>query len=115
MAEYSESKEVVICNPQGLHARPAHAFVTVASQFDAHVELHLNGEAVDGKSILSILTLGAAQGTRLTIRATGGDAREALAALSRLVEQGFEESVADTTTETAGSDAGGEKSTKDSP
>ncbi|HIM29901.1 MAG TPA: HPr family phosphocarrier protein, partial [Planctomycetes bacterium] len=48
-------------------------------------------ESVNGKSILSILTLGASQGTKLQIRASGIDAAEAVIALTELVEQGFDE------------------------
>jgi phosphotransferase system HPr (HPr) family protein len=91
MSEQSTSKEVVITNPQGLHARPAHAFVTLASQYESQIEVIKSDEVVNGKSILSILTLGASQGTKLQIKASGVDALEAVAALTELVEQGFDE------------------------
>lgn len=91
MSEQSSSKEVVIINPQGLHARPAHAFVTLATQFEAKVEVVKSDEVVDGKSILSILTLGAAHGTKIEIRAHGPDAEQAVTALAQLVDQGFDE------------------------
>ncbi|SRR5690606_38548371 len=91
MSENCATQEVTVVNVQGLHARPAHAFVTVANQFDSEIEVEKAGERVDGKSILSILTLAAAQGTRLIIRARGADAGEAVAALARLIEQGFNE------------------------
>jgi len=80
-----------VCNPQGLHARPADLFVTVASRFDASVEVVKNGERVDGKSILDILTLAATNGTQLSIEATGHDAEAAAEALVQLIEQGFTE------------------------
>jgi len=77
--------------PAGLHARPADLFVKLANRFSAKIWVSRgkNHESVDGKSILSILTLGAEQGTRLEIIATGEDAAAAVAALSELVEQGF--------------------------
>jgi phosphotransferase system HPr (HPr) family protein len=91
MTDQSRTREVTITNPQGLHARPAHAFVTLANQFHSHIEIIKDGERVDGKSILSLLTLAAVQGTRLALRATGDDAEQAINALVSLLEQGFDE------------------------
>ncbi len=84
-------KRVTIVNPQGLHARPADLFVRLAQRFQADIQVTKDNQFVDGKSILSILTLAAGQGTELTIGATGTDADEALAALAELVESGFVE------------------------
>jgi phosphotransferase system HPr (HPr) family protein len=84
-------KRVTIINPQGLHARPADLFVRLAQRFQADVQVAKDNQFVDGKSILSILTLAAERGTELTIGATGPDANEALAALAELVESGFVE------------------------
>ena len=91
MDQPTVTKTVTIVNPQGLHARPADLFVKLANRFSAKIWVSRgkNHESVDGKSILSILTLGAEQGTRLEIIATGEDAAAAVAALSELVEQGF--------------------------
>ncbi|MCP3692908.1 MAG: HPr family phosphocarrier protein [Planctomycetaceae bacterium] len=83
------TKRVVVRNPQGFHARPADLFVKTASQFTAHVEVNKSGEVVDGKSILSILTLAAVQGTELVIQAEGPDAETAVDALADLFEQEF--------------------------
>jgi phosphocarrier protein HPr len=88
------SRQVTVVNPQGLHARPAHALVTLASQFQSNIEIIKDGERVDGKSILSILTLAAVQGTRLELRAAGDDAVEAIEALVNLFQQGFDEPTA---------------------
>jgi phosphocarrier protein HPr len=85
------SRSVMITNPQGIHARPADLFVRTANQFSAHIALIKDGERVDGKSILGILTLAAEQGSRLFIEAHGVDAEKAVETLARLVEQGFEE------------------------
>ena len=82
-------KSVVITNPQGLHARPAELFARLALQFDSEIEVIRDSLRVDAKSILHVLTLGAAQGTELTLHARGADAQEALEALVRLVDSDF--------------------------
>jgi len=82
-------KTVVISNPQGLHARPAELFARLALQFDSDIEVIRDSHRVDAKSILHVLTLGAAQGTELTLQARGLDAEAALEALVRLVESNF--------------------------
>jgi len=84
-------RHVTVVNTQGLHARPAHSFVTMANQFQSNIEIIKDGERVDGKSILSILTLAAVQGTQLALVATGADADVAIEALASLIEQGFDE------------------------
>lgn len=85
------SQRVIVSNAQGLHARPANVFARQASQFEARIDLVRGSERVDGKSILSILTLGAEQGSELSIEANGPDAQAAIAVLVKLVEGGFEE------------------------
>lgn len=80
-------------NEQGLHARPADLLVKLANRFEAKIELVKDHERVDGKSILSVLTLAAVQGTQLCIEADGRDAEAALEALSLLIEQNFDEEV----------------------
>lgn len=91
MSDNFVAQQVIVRNAQGLHARPAHAFVMLAKQYAAEIEVEKDGERVDGKSILSILTLVAVQGTRLVIRAAGEDASEAVAALAQLFERNFDE------------------------
>ena len=91
MSEPRVVKTVVVTNPQGLHARPADMFVKLATRFESKVEIVKNHERVDGKSILGILTLAAAEGTTLSIEAAGPDAQEALDALVALVEHDFAE------------------------
>lgn len=78
-------------NPQGFHARPAHLFVKLAATFQCHVEIVKGNEIINGKSILDLLTLGAGNGTTLTLRANGPDAQAAVEALAQLVEGGFGE------------------------
>lgn len=84
-----------ITNPVGLHARPAALFVQTAGSFQAQIQVrNLSRETpfVDAKSILGVLSLGAAQGHAIEIRASGKDAAEALQALKQLVEGNFHES-----------------------
>ena len=81
----------MLTNPQGLHARPAHMFVKLATKFESAIELIKDSERVDGKSILAILTLAAGEGSTLNIEATGRDAEQALDALVELVAQNFSE------------------------
>lgn len=82
-------KTVVINNPQGLHARPAELFARLALKFESEIKVIRDSHEVDAKSILHVLTLGAAQGTELTLQAEGTDAEAALDALVRLVESDF--------------------------
>ena len=84
-------RSVIVVNPQGFHARPAHLFVKLAGSFQAHVEIAKGNEVINGKSILDLLTLGAGNGTTLTLRANGPDAEAAVEALAKLVEGGFGE------------------------
>ena len=74
----------------GLHARPAGRFVAMASSFSSEVEVARGDEWVSGLSVLSLLSLAAGKGTRLRIRAVGGDAAAAVAALGALVESSEE-------------------------
>ena len=81
------SRQVTIVNPEGLHARPATLFARLATRFASEVELHKDGQRVNGKSILDILMLGADCGATLLIEARGADAQEAVEALARLLDQ----------------------------
>lgn len=86
------SRSVTVVNPEGIHARPADMFVRLANGFSSAIEVSKNGQSVDGKSILGILTLAAEEGTQLEIGASGEDAEKAIEALARLVQDGFAES-----------------------
>jgi phosphocarrier protein len=83
----------VIQNTLGLHARPAMAFVDLASTFVSSILVRRADaeETVDGKSIMQMLLLAATHGTEIEICADGPDADGALAALVRLVESRFDE------------------------
>ena len=84
-------REVVIVNKLGLHARAAAKFVALAATFDAAVEIRRGEKCVSGKSIMGVMMLAAAKGTRLTLAAYGADAEPALDALQELVDNRFEE------------------------
>ncbi|GAF98905.1 unnamed protein product, partial [marine sediment metagenome] len=72
------TRTVTVRNPQGLHARPADLLVRTASKYQSTILIGKDGELVDCKSILSLLTLGAGQGTVLSISADGQDAADAI-------------------------------------
>ena len=79
-------KIVVVNNRHGLHARPAAMFVQIANKFNSSVKVEKDGEAVDGKSIIAVLSLGVAQGTRLHLILEGDDSLLALAELKKFLE-----------------------------
>ena len=85
------TRSVTVVNPQGFHARPAAMFVKIAESFPCQVEIHKGNEVINGKSILDLLTLGAGNGTTLTLRACGEGAESAVKALAQLIERGFDE------------------------
>jgi phosphotransferase system HPr (HPr) family protein len=85
------TREVVVANSQGLHARPADMLAREARKWQSRIELIGEAQRVDGKSILDVLTLAAEAGTRLVVAATGPDAREALEAIGGLFERKFNE------------------------
>lgn len=82
---------VTISNRRGLHARAAAKFVTLAERFGACVDVVRDDQSVSARSIMGLMMLGAGQGAEIEIRAEGWDAKEALDALTGLVEAGFHE------------------------
>lgn len=84
-------RTVEIVNELGLHARPAAEFVKIASRFRSHIQVARDNMTVNGKSVLGVMTLAAERGSSLVIRAEGDDADAAVAALERLVRNGFHE------------------------
>ncbi len=85
------SREVVIPNLKGLHARASAKFVKCAEEFDAEVRVTREGQTVPGTSIMGLMMLAAGQGNGIVIETEGAAARQALAALAALVEAGFNE------------------------
>jgi phosphocarrier protein len=86
------TRTVTIANKRGLHARAAAKFVTLAEQFGASIEVVRGIEPpVSARSIMGLMMLGAGLGCALELRAEGWDSKEALDALTTLVEAGFDE------------------------
>lgn len=90
-AEGYLTREVRVENRYGMHARPAAMIVETAKRFDSEIEIDAKGNAVSAKSIMGLLTLAAAHGAVLTLRAKGPDAAEALDALQSMFASKFEE------------------------
>jgi phosphocarrier protein len=86
-----EIKTFKLKNKLGMHARPAAAFVKIAQQFKSDIYIERNGQTVNGKSILGILTLACPRGGTLTIKAEGSDVLAAMKALENLIENKFGE------------------------
>lgn len=87
------TKDFVVNNPLGIHARPASLFVQTASAFSSEVSVTNleSGHTADGRSVMSMLMLAAPQGTRIRLEVTGQDAPAVMNALSALIEGGFDE------------------------
>ncbi len=88
-----ESK-ILVKHKVGLHARPASIFVQTANKFAAEITVRnvtTNGEPVDAKSILMVLTLGVMQNHEIELCADGPDEQKALDSLSELVHNNFGE------------------------
>lgn len=85
-------KEFTVDNEHGLHARPSASFVKKANEFKSHIEvITVDGEVVNGKSIIGLMCLSAGKGTKLKVRATGEDAKDAVYALGNLFKMKFGE------------------------
>jgi phosphocarrier protein HPr len=87
----SAQRSVTIVNQKGLHARAAAKFVRLAQSFEVTLKVAAKGQTVSGHSLMGLMLLAAGPGTRLVIAAEGKDARAAVAALAKLVEDGFDE------------------------
>ena len=85
------SKEVVINNQVGLHARPATFFIQKANEFKSSIWVEKDERRVNAKSLLGVLSLGIVKGTVITIIADGSDQDEAIETLSKLIDSDFSE------------------------
>ena len=83
--------ELEIVNQLGLHARAASKLVSLANKFKASVWVGKDGTEVNGKSILGVLMLACAKGSKITLRCEGPDGEAAYEALAKLVVEGFGE------------------------
>jgi phosphocarrier protein len=84
-------RQVLVANQLGLHARPASQIAREAQAFAASISIVGQGQSVDAKSILDVLTLAAGPGSTLTIRASGADAESAVEKISQLFAARFGE------------------------
>jgi phosphocarrier protein len=90
-SEHKATKELVVANKLGIHARPAAMFVKTANRFDCEIFLEKDGERVNGKSIMGLMMLAAGPGSRLILTAEGQDATRAAVELEALVLRKFDE------------------------
>ena len=79
-------RTVILGSKSGLHARPAAIFVQHAKAFQSQVTLSKNEKTANGKSILSVLSLGAEQGDQVVLKVNGDDAESAIDKLVSLLE-----------------------------
>ena len=85
------SKELLIINKRGLHARASAKFVQTVDGYDAEVTVSKDGMTVGGTSIMGLMMLAASPGTTIRVAAKGRQAADALAAITTLVEAKFYE------------------------
>ncbi|MGA2802006.1 MAG: HPr family phosphocarrier protein [Verrucomicrobiota bacterium] len=85
------TKELVITNKLGIHARPAAVFVKTANRFAAEILVEKDGEKINGKSIMGLMMLAAGPGSKLILYARGADAQAAITELEALVQRKFDE------------------------
>jgi phosphocarrier protein HPr len=83
-------KTFKILNEEGMHARPAGAFVKVASEFKSSVEVKANGLTKNGKSIMGLMSMGLSKDTEITVITKGDDEEAALTKLGALIENKFQ-------------------------
>lgn len=85
------TKEVVINNQVGLHARPATFFIQKANEFKSSIWIERDDRRVNAKSLLGVLSLGIVKGTAVNLIADGPDEENAIATLSELIASDFTE------------------------
>src|SRR5678815_5026123 len=85
------TKDFLVSNKLGIHARPAAMFVKTANRFTCDIFVEKDGEKVNGKSIMGLMLLAAGPGSTLTVHAQGHDASQALTELESLFKAKFEE------------------------
>jgi phosphocarrier protein len=85
------SRNFIISNKLGLHARPSAQLTQTASRFAADIHISRNGRRVNAKSIMGVMMLAAGQGATVTVEAEGEDTAQALEAIGQLIGDGFGE------------------------
>jgi phosphocarrier protein len=85
------TKDFLVTNKLGIHARPAAMFVKTANRFSCDIFVEKDGEKVNGKSIMGLMMLAAGPGSKVTVHALGHDAHLAIAELETLINRKFDE------------------------
>lgn len=85
------SKEVLVSNQVGLHARPATFFIQKANEFKSSIWIEKDERKVNAKSLLGVLSLGITRGMNVTIIADGADEEDAVISLVELITSNFAE------------------------
>ncbi len=85
------TKELIIVNRLGLHARPSAMFVKTANRFKCEIWVEKDGERVNGKSIMGLMMLAAGQGSKLLITCEGVDGEKAVAEIEEINRRKFDE------------------------
>lgn len=85
------TREFLVANKLGIHARPAAMFVRVANRFACNIFVEKDGEKVNGKSIMGLMMLAAGPGSKLKVHAEGHDASQALVEIEALIKRKFDE------------------------
>ena len=85
------TRDIVITNTSGLHARPATFFIQKANSYRASVWIEKDDRKVNAKSLLGVLSLGIAKGMTVTLIADGADEDAAITGLVELINSGFSE------------------------
>ena len=80
------SKEVIVNNGTGLHARPATLLVKKASSFKSDVSIEFNGKKANVKSLIGVLSVGVTKGANITVTASGDDETLAAEEIAKLIE-----------------------------
>ncbi len=83
------SAETPILNKYGFHVRPSTQFMQMARDYQSEIVVEVDGVQADGKSIMQLMALGAMQGAKVKITATGSDAPEAVNSLVSLIKSRF--------------------------
>lgn len=83
-------QKLSILNEEGMHARPAGAFVKTANEFKSAVEIRANGMSKNGKSLMGLMSLGLSKDSEITLIVTGEDEISAIAKLATLVQNKFQ-------------------------
>ena len=85
------TKDFMVSNKLGIHARPAAMFVKTANRFTCDVFVEKDGEKINGKSIMGLMMLAAGPGSKVILHVRGADAVQAIAELEALVQRKFDE------------------------